>query len=156
MVIFFMRRRVLQIIITFIYLFVLSCCTNKETELRLKINANSNSTIDQSDKIKVKEYLIEYFLTKEISNLDLNLMEVELNKEFNWVNIRVEKTKTSYEAKCYNGKIVPSGKYDTILVTIGEGKGKNFWTLLYPEFFNISFEDDHEIEYRSYFYDLFI
>lgn len=61
----------------------------------------------------------------------------------------------TFPAKSYDGQFVPSGSYPTVLIVIGEGKGKNFWTLLYPEFFQISFEDDNEIEYRSYFYDLF-
>ena len=59
------------------------------------------------------------------------------------------------EAKAYEEKIIQAGYYDTILITIDEGKGKNFWTLLYPEFFDISFDGENEIEYHSYFYDLF-
>ena len=40
-----------------------------------------------------------------------------------------------------NGKVIPSGIYDTLLITIGEGEGSNYWSLLYPEFFGITFED---------------
>ena len=68
-------------------------------------------------------------------------------------NIKVEYTIESFPAKSYKGKFIPSGNYPTILVTIGEGNGNNFWTLLYPDFFNISFDDNNEVEYRSYIYD---
>lgn len=150
-----MKKRVLQICLTIIYLFVLCCCTSNKNELRLKINANSNSIEDQNIKIDIKEYLIRYLSKIDIKDLNLEVLENNLNKEFINLKIKVERTKVSFEAKSYEGKIIPSGKYDTILITIGKGEGKNFWTLLYPEFFNICFEDEHEIEYRSYFYDLF-
>lgn len=61
----------------------------------------------------------------------------------------------TFPAKSYNGEFIPSGTYYTLLITIGKGNGNNFWTLLYPEYFNISFEDNNEIEYRSYIYDKF-
>lgn len=145
----------LNILVTFIYLFALGSCSKENKEVRLRILANSNSVIDQNIKIEVKEYLRNYLNNKSILLLDLNTLEQDLNLNFS-NNIKVERKKVSYEAKTYNNKIIPSGIYDTILITIDEGKGKNFWTLLYPEYFNISFEENCEIEYKSYFYELFI
>ena len=51
--------------------------------------------------------------------------------------------------------MIPSGNYETLLIEIGNAKGNNFWTLLYPEYYGFEFEETNEIEYRSYFYDLF-
>lgn len=150
-----MKKRLIQILLTIVYLLVLTCCTNNKQELRLKINANSNDTFDQEVKYEVKQYLQNYLKQINISELNLKTLEKKLNEQFPSTIINVQRKKVSYEAKSYNGRIVPSGSYDTILITIGKGEGKNFWTLLYPEFFDISFEDDHEVEYRSYFYDLF-
>ena len=127
----------------------------KNSELRLRIVANSNNEDDQAVKIEVKEFVKEYLEKNGIDKLDLTTLEDELNQHFLNNQIVVERTKSNYEAKSYNGRFVQAGSYDTILITIGEGKGKNFWTLLYPEFFDISFEDDHEVEYRSFFFDLF-
>ncbi len=129
-------------------------CNKKQDELRLRILASSNSIEDQEIKLEVKDYLEVYLLDKNVNSLDLILLEKELTNKFN-INIKVTREYVLYEAKSYKGKIIPSGRYETILITIEEGLGKNFWTLLYPEFFNISFEDNNEIEYRSYFYDLF-
>lgn len=145
---------IVNLLITVIYLFVLASCNNNNTEVRLRILANSNSIIDQEVKLEVKEYLKKYLNDIDIMSLDLIVLENELNDTFEQ-KIKVERKKVSYEAKTYNNKIIPSGKYDTILITIENGKGKNFWTLLYPEYFNISFEDNNEIEYKSYFYELF-
>lgn len=149
------KIKLFQVILTILYLFVISCCTTKEEELRLRIIANSNSAYDQSIKEEVKQYL-KWYLGQD-DNLNLNISDIQygLSNQFIDLNIKVERKKVSYEAKTYQNKIIPSGYYDTVLITIGKGEGKNFWTLLYPEFFNISFEEDHEVEYRSYIYDMF-
>ncbi len=148
-------KRILIICITIFYLLFLYGCTNQnDNELRLRIFANSNSELDQQLKKEVKSFLEEN-LQDELILKDCKAIEDKLNNHFLNAKIVVKQGKVKYEAKSYKGKIIPSGYYDTILITIGEGKGKNFWTILYPEFFNISFEDDKEIEYHSYFYDLF-
>lgn len=131
----------------------MSCTEINTNDIRLRIIANSNSDNDQIVKNNVKEYLKNYLKDKDINNLDLKKLESLLNENFQ-DRIKVERKFVMYEAKSYNNKIVQSGKYDTILITIEEGLGKNFWTLLYPEYFNVSFEDDNEIEYRSYLYDI--
>ena len=131
----------------------MSCTEINTNDIRLRIIANSNSDNDQIVKNNVKEYLRNYLKDKDINNLDLKKLESLLNENFQ-DRIKVERKFVMYEAKSYNNKIVQSGKYDTILITIEEGLGKNFWTLLYPEYFNVSFEDDNEIEYRSYLYDI--
>lgn len=145
-------KKILMSIITLFYLLFLFGCSSSN-ELRLRILANSDGLVDQAIKQEVKEYL-KNRLSNELVNLDIKKIESELSKAFPEEEIKVEITNVGYEAKTYNGKVIPSGKYKTVLITIGNGEGKNFWTLLYPEFFNISFEDDHEIEYRSFIYDL--
>ena len=68
-------------------------------------------------------------------------------------NIRVEFMDEYFPAKSLNGQIVPAGVYQTIKITIGEGKGTNWWSILYPEFFGVTYEDSKNIEDKSYFYD---
>ncbi len=149
-----MKKRILELLISILFVLTITCCTKKNTDLRLRILANSNTYEDQSLKLKVKDYLKRYLENINLSDINLNNLEKELINHFN-TNIKVERKFVNYEAKFYNNKLIPSGLYDTILITINEGKGKNFWTILYPEFFNISFEEDHELEYKSYFYEVF-
>ncbi len=149
-----MKKRILELLISILFVLTITCCTKKNTDLRLRILANSNTLEDQSLKLEVKDYLKRYLENINLSDINLNNLEKELINYFN-TNIKVERKFVNYEAKYYNNKLIPSGLYDTILITINEGKGKNFWTILYPEFFNISFEEDHELEYKSYFYEVF-
>ena len=78
---------------------------------------------------------------------------IELNKRID-VNFQIELKETVFPAKVLNGKVMPSGKYMTLLFTIGKGEGDNWWSILYPEFFGINYDDSSEIEYKSFIYEL--
>lgn len=149
----FLKKKISIFLLTIVYILLVACSDNKTNDIRLRILANSNSEIDQLLKDEVREYLKEYLKNENIENLNLIKLENNLNFVFD-KSIKVERKKISYEAKSYKNKIIQAGEYDTILITIESGLGKNFWTLLYPEYFNISFEDENEVEYRSYLYDI--
>lgn len=150
-------RKKLTICIIFIFVLItLSGCTTKNDSVRLRILANSDSEVDQTNKLKVKEVVRLALLDDMKISCDklLEKIKQEIHEPF-VQTINVEYTNEVFPAKSYNGEFIPSGIYPTLLITIGKGEGKNFWTLLYPDFFNISFEDNNEIEYRSYIYDKF-
>ena len=87
-----------------------------------------------------EQSLKEIYLDKGL--IDYNTLELDILSRVDSRlkhNIKVEYKIESFPAKSYKGKFIPSGNYPTILITIGEGLGKNFWTMLYPDFFNISF-----------------
>lgn len=139
-------------------LLIVSCCKvpspNYEDIMRIRIIANSNNDCDQKEKELVKDALYNFFIVNY--HINEEMIKEALNKELNqdlFNKLEITMTTSNYEAKAYQGSFIPSGTYDTLLIVIGEGKGHNFWTLLYPEFFNVSFEDKNEIEYRSYLWD---
>ncbi|MDI4707209.1 stage II sporulation protein R, partial [Pseudoalteromonas shioyasakiensis] len=37
-----------------------------------------------------------------------------------------------FPTKLYDSYLYPAGKYEAILITIGEGKGDNWWCVLFP------------------------
>lgn len=137
---------------------ILGGCTYKDsTETRIRIIANSNSEIDQEDKIKLRDALLEVLTEKSPQLKEVNPEEIKyslLQKKININNqYKVEFKQETFPAKVLDGQFLPSGTYMTLLITIGEGKGENWWSVLYPEFFGVSYEDDNEIKYRSYIYD---
>lgn len=148
------RNKLFIWIISFILVLVGNGCTSTHDTLRLRILANSNSEIDQANKQEVKA--VVKLIYEENPNIEFTKLEQmikeRINKEYK-NTIKVEYRNESFPAKSYNQTFIPSGNYPTIVIIIGEGNGKNFWTMLYPDFFNISFEDDNEIEYHSYIYD---
>lgn len=148
--------KIFFVILLVIILNLASSCTTKNQNLRLRIIANSNSTVDQENKLIVKSKVKQ--IIEEFKTYNYHIIENKLKEQLPFLSkmIKVELKNELFPAKSYEDTFLPSGYYETIVITIGEGKGKNFWTLLYPDFFNISFEDDHEIEYRSYLYDKFL
>lgn len=152
-----MKRLILLMIILLILISTASC-TKEQNYIRLRIIANSNSEIDILEKTYLKNKIQELFECNELSynNLNIetldNILKDKLNNEF-YNKLTLKKCISFYPAKTFNGKFIPSGNYETLLIEIENAKGNNFWTLLYPEYFGYEFEESHEIEYRSYFYD---
>lgn len=146
-------KRIVLIVISLCILFYLVGC-NKEEELRLRIISNSNSPYDQEIKLQVKDACEEILI--DYQYLDVDILKKELSKHLDseiYNSITIELKEELFPAKSYEGKFIPSGYYQAIVITIGNGQGSNFWTMLYPEFFNITFEENNEIEYHSYIYD---
>lgn len=144
------------IILLVSFIFYMTINNEESSEVRIRILSNSNSESDLLEKQIVKEELekilneVESLDTKKIEELLLKYTKGKITNE-----VKVSYTNSYYPAKSYDNKFIASGNYETILITIGSGKGNNFWTLLYPEYYHIEFEESNEIEYRFYFVDLF-
>lgn len=138
-----------------IFLILTGCNYVESKEIRIRILANSNSEADIIEKYQLRDALLEVFYEKSIvvNEDNLHLIKKELNEKIQ-SNYKIELKETIFPAKVLKGKVIPSGKYMTLLITIGEGKGKNWWSVLYPEFYGVNYDDSSEIEYRSFIYDL--
>lgn len=134
-------KKIGLVFIIILIAFVMIGDNNDREQLRFRIIANSDSVIDQNLKYKVAQELHKIKISEE--NLDIIKAKTEyivLSNNFTY-NVDVEIKKQKFETKYYNDKIIEGGTYKTIVVTIGKGQGKNYWTILYPEYFNVSFED---------------
>lgn len=115
--------------------------------IRLRIIANSNSTTDQTIKHQIRDAVKALLDTKTgtITTKDdayevisTAIPEIELivqqtlqasNKQVPY-SISLEKSK--FPTKMYGNYLYPAGKYETLLINIGEGTGDNWWCVLYP------------------------
>ena len=134
---------------------------NEEERIRIRVISNSNDYLDLYQKEEVKDIVCSVIdvsdTEKEILGKldDVKLLVDQYAMKHN-LKINVEYGVTKFPPKELDGKIISGGNYQTLLITIGEGKGNNYWTLLYPEYFGYTFEDVYsgEVEIRSYVYDL--
>ena len=115
--------------------------------LRLHVLANSDTAEDQEAKILVRDAILA--LTEvEMQNFS-SLSEARAWVEENASRIEKEAERVlreaglSYEAavtlekkhfdtRAYDGFTWPAGEYASLTVTLGQGKGQNFWCMLYP------------------------
>ena len=80
----------------------------EESLVRLHILANSDSELDQQLKLRVRDAVLA-------SSDEL-----------------FEPYSSSEEAEEYGEYTVPAGRYTALRITIGEGKGHNWWCVMYP------------------------
>lgn len=134
-----------------------------DTAIRLRVIPNSNSSIDQSMKNKVKEYLENntYQILKEEDNIEEarkiikdNIPELEENitKIFNDNNYNMNYTVNYgynyFPNKEYRGIKYNEGYYESIVISIGEAQGDNWWCVLFPNLCLIDLEQKNNVEYK--------
>lgn len=124
-------------------------CENLSTKvLRLHILANSDAAEDQALKLNVRDKIIEKsgnFLTTATSkasaqsltteNLDniRKIAEQEVQTRGYSYPIKVQMTKMYFPTRSYGNTTLPAGHYDALRILIGEGKGKNWWCVIFPQ-----------------------
>lgn len=116
--------------------------------VRLHVVANSDSDADQTIKLRVRDAVLqaaEPFLT-EVTSPDAAKAALEKNLTlFEQVaNEVLQKGDFPYTASVclkrelfgtrdYQSFSLPGGYYDALRVTLGDGAGKNWWCVVYPQ-----------------------
>lgn len=134
-----------------------------DDSIRFRIIANSNSLEDKQEKEVIKKDILKnimplissnnYSTTKEKINNNMPLIKKELDK-YN-INYQINYGMNYFPPKTYKGVKYKEGDYESLVITIGNGLGNNYWCVLYPSLCLV--EDDQEmtdIEYHSYIKDL--
>ena len=157
------NKRKIIIIIVLILIGILFI-TNQEKEydnLRIRVIANSDSYIDQKIKyecVDILKNIINVNDTKEQINKKIIYIEKSLEEVEKKYKVEIETgiNIMNFPPKTLNDKLIPGGDYETLYIKIGKAKGKNYWTLLYPEYFDISFEDIYtgDVEIKFFFKEL--
>lgn len=156
-------------ILVFICYFLLSNVVAKNTiipddAIRVRVIANSNSDYDQEMKKKVKDkvQIDMYNLlkntngsnnAKKIINSNLNLVSSDIKEvlDNNNYNLKydVNYGKNYFPEKKYRGVTYKEGYYDSLVVTLGEGKGDNWWCVLFPPLCLLEADDSHDVKYTT-------
>ena len=115
--------------------------------IRFHILANSDSVSDQALKMRVKESVVNYIYEKtgdfktvdEAKNFILNndkAIKSIATKTIadNGYDYTVSSTFgfSDFPVKTYGDVIFPKGTYTSYTIKIGNGKGHNWWCVLYP------------------------
>lgn len=138
--------------------------------IRFRILANSNSPRDQKIKEEVRDKMQEELYsilqnsksTKEARNIINNnmdnfneILEEEMkDKEYSYT---IDYGMHEFPEKTYKGITYEAGEYESLLVTLGEGEGDNWWCVLFPPLCLIEAEettDTNDVEYKSFIKEL--
>ncbi|GCD84481.1 stage II sporulation protein R [Parageobacillus thermoglucosidasius] len=129
--------------------------------IRLRILANSDSAEDQALKRKVRDAvnaqingwvadLTSFQEAKRV--IRSHLPEIEqtvadvLRKEHSDQSYKVQFEKVDFPTKIYGDYVYPAGRYDAILITLGDGKGANWWCVLFPPLCFLDFGNSDAVQ----------
>lgn len=136
-----------------------------DSAIRLRVIPNSNSALDQNMKLKVKDYLEDntYNLLKDtndidtareiikdnIDDIDKNVSTIFTDNNYN-MDYNINYGYNYFPTKEYRGIKYKEGYYESIVISIGDAKGDNFWCVLFPNLCLIDTENTTDIEYKSW------
>lgn len=115
--------------------------------IRLRILANSDKPSDQQLKRDVRDAVNAKItvwvkdltsIKKAKTVIKSKLPEIQAIAEKTVADkgsnqsVHVEFGKVQFPTKLYGEFLYPAGEYQAILITLGEGKGANWWCVLYP------------------------
>ena len=118
-----------------------------ENVLRLHVIANSDSEEDQALKLKVRDAVLSaaggllssassrdeaITLTQKQLPLLTDAAEAAIRAAGKTDSVRLELGEEVYPTRNYEACCFPSGTYTSLRIIIGEGKGQNFWCVLFP------------------------
>lgn len=122
--------------------------TIPDEAIRLRILANSDDEKDQHIKRLVRDDVNEYIteMVEEIDDIkearatiDASVPEIKkiveetLTKAGLSQSFTVEyRSNVTFPMKVYDNYVYPAGEYEAVLISIGEGKGSNWWCVLFP------------------------
>ena len=125
--------------------------------IRYRIIANSDSTKDQMLKMNIKEKLDEEILPilSDSNSIEDSRLLIKDNLD-NIKNIVSKYTddfdvnygKNYFPEKTYKGINYDAGNYESLVITLGSGLGKNWWCDIYPPLCLID-ENTNDVEYTT-------
>ena len=109
--------------------------------IRVRIIANSNNIEDLYQKKQIKESIKNdlYGLVKDAKNsveasniLKNNIKSIKEIVKKRTNNFTIDYGSNYFPKKEYKGVIYPEGNYNSLVITLGNGLGDNWWCVLYP------------------------
>lgn len=135
-----------------------------EEAIRIRVIANSNSEYDQEVKLKVKDRL-EYDMYNILKDTtDLNLARELIKNNLDSVEKNIDKVLQDenyklpfninfglnyFPQKEFKGITYDEGYYESVVVTLGEGLGDNWWCVLFPPLCTLEVEESTDVEYTT-------
>ena len=123
------------------------CDQLRQNVLRLHIIANSDTPADQALKLAVRDEILKNSMdifkncddvTTACSTAETQLQNISgiansviKEKGFNYSAV-ASVGDAYFETREYDDFTLPAGNYKSLIVNLGEGKGKNWWCVVFP------------------------
>ena len=133
--------------------------------IRLRVIPNSNSEYDQNIKTKVKNNLQQNMTkllknsesideARQIINENLSIIDNDIKKlldsEKYPLGYKINFGYNYFPKKEFKGVVYDEGYYESVVVTLGEGRGDNWWCVLFPPLCFLEANESDKVEYASF------
>ncbi|MCI5966915.1 MAG: stage II sporulation protein R [Tenericutes bacterium] len=169
-------KKVIIIVALFVGIFYMS---HKETEviipkeaIRFRVIANSNSSKDQQNKLIVRDSIQKQMTEDLTCTKNIEEARISITSNLNKYNNLIEKTLQEnninsdfninygmnyFPKKVYKGVTYEAGNYESLVITLGDGLGKNWWCVMFPPLCLLEAEETEEtteVEYKFFIKEL--
>lgn len=147
-----MKKRILALVLLGISVLTVTSCAVLQAQsqrlsekiVRLHVVANSDSAIDQAVKLRVRDAVLREAQRLTSGSRDarqsiaahLPALEAAANAELQRLEIAdsasVNFRRELFPTRTYDTFALPSGVYQSLRVTIGQGRGRNWWCVIFP------------------------
>ena len=125
-----------------------SCKEMYENIIRIRIIANSNTEADQALKLNIRDAVLEsskelfsgikdYNEAEKLASENINLFKETAQSvvDEKGLDYKVDlKIKDEFfDTREYDNFTLPAGTYKSLVFTVGEGSGENWWCVMFPE-----------------------
>ena len=111
--------------------------------VRLHVLAASDSGEEQALKLRVRDAVLTYLTPRleaaeskaeaiEILSDSLDGIEAAASAASEGRPVTVTLTRETYPTRLYGEIALPAGEYDSLRVILGEGRGRNWWCVVFP------------------------
>lgn len=119
----------------------------KDEIIRFHIRANSDREEDQELKLKIRDEILKEMGDKFKDTVDLDesreiivanmktmkeITEDVIQREGEDYSVDISLGQDNFPTRKYGNLVFPAGDYETLLITLGEGSGQNWWCVMFP------------------------
>lgn len=154
-----MKKKLLRFEASLLTALIICCCLNitvfsgqcdeiRSKMLRMHVIANSDSESDQNLKLKVRNAVLvagkEVFdgsvtasdakerIIPQIDKLESAALDVIESEGYSY-DVQITVSDEYFPTRTYDNSVtLPAGVYTAVKVVIGEGKGHNWWCVMFP------------------------
>lgn len=154
-----MKKKVLRFEASLLAALIICCCLNitafsgqcaeiRSKMLRMHVIANSDSEADQNLKLKVRDAVLEAGkevfdgsvtaakakekIIPHIDKLESAALDVIKSEGYSY-DVKITVSDEYFSTRTYDNSVtLPAGVYTAVKVVIGEGKGHNWWCVMFP------------------------
>lgn len=123
--------------------------------VRLRIIPSSNNPEDVFVKERLTEELVSLLNSvnskEEIKSIVPKVEQKvkEVFKKYDYdENYTISYGSNYFPKKIYKDVLYDEGYYESLVVTIGKGKGSNFWCVLFPPLCNLEVDNTEDVTYK--------